>query len=196
MVKNTLTSIVTATAVAIVVSVLALAGFNTPQPVVMDQSKSDGLTLAGLETVRLTLGGGVDVIANNRDGGLVFKGGLATTSAATTTVIPSSNIVGFNTILYKPLRPNVTLQLPASTTFPQSFLPRAGDRTRILFFNATTTTTGSQNNVGFAGGTGTLVKVASSTPAGTASTTGQNAMEITILRKPNTDLLFLLEPYK
>lgn len=190
MTKNLLTSGITAAVVAIVVSILALAGGHSAQPVV-DQSPQLGSTI---ETIRSTFAGGVDMNSNFRDGGLVFKGAFATTSSGTV-ALSAGNIVGFSTIFFTPQTANATVQLPASTTFPQSFLPRAGDRTEIFFLNASSTTAiGSL--VGIGPGTGTLVTVGSTTPASTASTTGQNGMRISILRKPNTDLLFSISPFR
>ena len=186
MIKNIITSLSISVAVTIFIVSLATGTGETPAETFSSQ----------IETVRVTLGGGADVVAVPLSGGLIFKGANQKTTTAAATALTANEIVGFNTLIVNAGIPASTLQLPASTTFPQSFLPRAGDRTSITFLAATTTTGVANSLIGFTGGTGTIVLVASSTPAGTASTTGTLGMRIDIVRKVNTDLLFLVEPFK
>ncbi len=149
--------------------------------------------LGGVSTVKEVFGSGIEIYSNIQDGGLIYRGINTFAPAATTLSLTAQNIIGAQTMVINPLRNNLTVYLPASTTFPSSFLPRSGDRTSISVFNSTTTT---GTVLGFTGGSGTLVTVASTTIVGTASTTNQNIMRIGIMRKPNTDLLFYFEPFK
>lgn len=188
--KNIITSIISAGIVAIIVVTLALSGQKaTPAP----SSSPD--VLGALETTKLTLGQGAEIYPSNRDGGLIFRGALARTISSSPDSISVGNIIGYSTLLLTPTVSNVIVSLPASTTFPSSYLPRPGDRTQIVIFNASSTA-GNQSLLGFAPNTGTIVQVASTTNAGTASTTGQTGMVVNIMRKPNTDLLFMFAPFK
>lgn len=194
MVKNILTSLFTSFIVAIVAISIVITGVkkDTVQP-------SPSKLGSTIETVKVTFGAGAEIIPNRFDGGLIYKQSLATSTLATIETLPTSNIISYSTIMLTPNTPNLNLYLPASTTFPQSFLPRAGDRTEIVLFNASSTT-GLASNMGLVSGSGTLITVASTTAtsaiAATASTTGQNLMRISIIRKPNTDLLFTVSTFK
>ena len=103
MVKNTLTSIVTAAVVSVIVVVLALAGFNKPQAVTTDPQGDP--TLAGIETVRTTFGSGIRVSSPSTKGTILSPilagtvncsgalGGTATITASTTGIV-DCNVTG------------------------------------------------------------------------------------------------------
>ena len=89
-----------------------------------------------------------------------------------------------------------TLTLPASSTMSH-ILSRNGSMRTWYIRNATTTAT----NLTIAGGTGTLLKQATSTnQAGSkiifGDTDGANIGRVTLIRKSNTDFEALFEPFR
>lgn len=85
------------------------------------------------------------------------------------------------------------LSFPATSTLT-SFIPVAGQTRTIFIRNATTT---ASVDLGVSGGTGVLLKVASSSPAFIAGDTdGSNYGVVTLLRKANTDIEALFSMYK
>lgn len=194
MVKNILTSTITAVIVAVVVVGLALSGGAKPVA-----PSNEGTNLAGISTVREIFGQGFEaqpsvIQGNLTHRNLVVSNSLVSTSSSLTsyTAIPR-DFVGYSTVVINPIVGSLNVTLPASTTFPSTFLPRIGDRTDFILFNASTT---AGINIGILAGTGSLVEVASSTSAAvTASTSPAKATRVEIIRKWNTDLVFLVSPF-
>jgi hypothetical protein len=71
-------------------------------------------------------------------------------------------------------------------------VPNAGD-TRSFFIRNSTTTAGSNGNVILAGGAGTLLKKATSTPTLVGDSDGSNVARVTFTRKANTDIIAAVE---
>lgn len=193
--NNIFASVVSSVIAAVVVLGLFLSGSKPSPATTPAPAQNFGSTV---ETVRVTLGQGFDALAGSSVSGPITQNRtLATSStAATGNVLLASQLATFSTILYTPLVTNTNIYLPASTTFPYTFLPKAGDRTQLIIFNATTT---SGIKIGIVPGAGSLVATASTTILGvaaTASTTATNAMVVHILRKPNTDLLYMISAYQ
>ena len=113
-------------------------------------------------------------------------GAVATTSTGTATLTAAQMLYG---VIQHTNAGAATLTLPASTTM-SSFAPTAGTCQQVVFLNVGT---GVDT---LAGGTGTLLAVASTTATGAALKT-VNASGIAVLigcRKVNTDLQFLMTP--
>jgi len=90
---------------------------------------------------------------------------------------------------------DATLSFPASSTLT-SFIPTSG-QTRTLFIRNATTT--ASIDLTISGGTGVLLKNASSSPSAptiSGDTDGANYGVITLIRKANTDIEALLEIFK
>lgn len=121
-----------------------------------------------------------------------FYGALYSTSTVqTASTLAASELAGYSTISVTPTGGSLTLTLPASSTLT-TWLPNIGDTTSFVMFNASTT---AGVNVVIAGGTGTTLVTASSSV--TNSTIGPaSAGRFEVLRKPNTDLLFMMVPFK
>ncbi len=116
------------------------------------------------------------------DGGILQSSTFATSSAASADFL-AANIIGINSILVTPSTA-VTLGLPATTTLA-SFVPNAGDRVSIAIVNASAST-----NLTIAGGTGTLLKNASTT----AVIPGGGVGLLEFVRKANTDIAVFFTP--
>jgi hypothetical protein len=116
----------------------------------------------------------------------IVSGGLTATSTGTTVTLAASDFVGYSTISVTPRISTATLTLPASSTL-SAFLPNAGDRVSISVINATST---AGVNVTLAGGSGTLLQLASTTssirPGGMAT--------LNVVRKANSDIIFQMIP--
>lgn len=130
---------------------------------------------------------GVQVGGGSYNQGFVQSGINSTTTTATASVLSATDLVGYSELHLTVSTGSLTLTLPASSTL-SAFLPNAGDYTQFILYNATTT---SGINVTLAAGTGTLLESASST----AATTAQRASMVTVLRKVNTDLIFMIQPF-
>ena len=107
--------------------------------------------------------------------GVTYSNAFATTSNGAGT-LTASNITGKGTIL-STNSAVLTLTLPASSTLT-GFIPKAGDRTRMVVVNQGTAV------LTLAGGTGTFLQTASSTKA--VNIGGTAILEF--VRKTNTDI--------
>lgn len=116
----------------------------------------------------------------------IFTGTNSTSTPLVATTLLNSDIVGYTTISMTPNTANLLLTLPASSTL-STWLPLAGNAVTFYLLNATTT---AGVNIGLYPGIGTLIQQASTT----ATTTSQRYSEIKVVRKPNTDLLFMIIP--
>ncbi len=152
----------------------------------------------------LVVTGSITVSGTTTNAGAVYStggssvGGLASLTIAgalpaSTTLTQANLLNSFISVL--PTTGSGTVFLPASTTLT-NFLPNAGDCTRFVIFNATTT---AGQMIGLAPGTGTLLEIASTTAAvntvSTGSTTPSRASIVTACRKANTDIIFMSSPF-
>lgn len=188
MIKNIIAAAVT----SLIVAVLALS--VTPAP---SQAPSDIKPLGSqIETTQINFGAGFITGAEAFVGkGLTKRGVNATSTSATSQALIPRDIIGYSTLVITPTVGKVNMTLPASTTFPTTFLPKSGDRTDFIFFNATTSTA-LNGTIGFVPGAGSLIEVASSTAiAMTASTSPQKGTKVEILRKWDSDLIFFVAPF-
>ena len=128
--------------------------------------------------------------------GVFQQGG---TVYATSTVVAAATLIGStlstaNIVDYTTNLSAVTITLPASTTMPLG--DDVGSMRTIWIRNATTTAL----NLTIAGGTGTLLKVASSTNGGAAviygDTDGGNHARLDFLRKANSDIEVFMTTFK
>ena len=120
----------------------------------------------------------------------VYSGILATSTTATSYTATSSDVVGYNTILLTPNVGSLSFTLPATTSYTLSnWLPVAGQRVEMFWFNATTT---SGINITVVGNTnnGSILENASTS----AVISPQKGALIEVMRKPNSDLLWTLIP--
>lgn len=123
-----------------------------------------------------------------------FGGGIyATSTNDTTATMLASDIDVENVVDFTPLVPSITLALPASSTL-NAMIPNAGDTRSIIIRNATTTA-GSNGSVTIAGGTGTLLKRATSTSAILGDTDGSNFALVTFTRKADTDIIAAVQMF-
>ena len=83
---------------------------------------------------------------------------------------------------------DATLSFPASSTL-SAFIPTAGQTRTIYIRNATTT---AAMDLTIAGGTGVLLKKATSTATIVGDTDGANYAQVDLTRKANTDIEALL----
>ena len=93
--------------------------------------------------------------------------------------------------------PAIPLSLPASSTL-SSFAPTAGNVRTVYIRNSTTTAT-TLGDVIIAGGTGTLLKIASSSPSAAVllgDTDAGNYSKLDFVRKSNTDFEVLITSFK
>lgn len=116
---------------------------------------------------------------------------VATSSQSATITVAAADLrqwVTASQVSYTPGLNLLTLTLPASTTLT-SLVPKAGDKQDFCFRNATST---SGTEITFAGGTGSLLNVASSSVSAVGSKvvrTGQLAC-FTVMRQPSTATTF------
>lgn len=180
--------------IALLVIVLGVVIYkgSTPTKVGDSSTISQGMNFGGLVYTQ---------------GGIQFGGGsssLTIASSSTTTALTAVNFgtnnVGvvnsnYNLILITTGTTTYTeaINLPASSTFPTSFLPNAGDSDDIYFYAASTTA----SNLILVSGTGFTIK----SPIGVASTTAASStlqaggvVVMNILRLPSGNLLGLLMP--
>lgn len=128
---------------------------------------------------------------------ITVGGGIRATSTNDTTATLLASDMDFEKVIdFTPLVPGITLAFPASSTLP-NFLPNAGD-TRTLFIRNATTTAATSGNVTIAGGTGTLLKNASSSPSVKVlkgDTDAGNYARFDIIRKANRDFEVLMQTF-
>jgi hypothetical protein len=185
------------------VVLLALTGFNTfsvltqKSPVLGGSTSGDwnvGGNLAVTGTSALT---GATSFTSTLTASTFTQGGGVTSTSTSGAVVPllASNFDTENVIDVTLNVQDATLSFPATTTLT-SFIPVSG-QTRTLFIrNATTTAT---MDITITGGTGVLLKNASSSPSAAiiyGDTDGANYGRITLIRKANTDIEALLDQYK
>ncbi len=87
---------------------------------------------------------------------------------------------------------DATLSFPATSTL-RSFLPNAGDTRKLFIRNASTT---AAMDLTITGGTGVLLKNASSTAVIVGDTDGANFAIIELIRKANTDIEAIMTPFR
>lgn len=135
--------------------------------------------------------------------GAVTQGGgiRATSTTNTSETLLATDFDTENVIDYTANTGDTTLTLPASTTLT-SFLPTAGQMRTVWIRNATTT---AATDLIIVGGSGTLLKVASSTNqigGGVGAqqingdTDGGNHARLDFVRKANTDIEVMMTPYR
>lgn len=150
-----------------------------PSDSVAGVTNLDALTL---DNGNLTVSNGTFSVsgAATFDGGIVQSSALATSTNGNATTLAESDLQGYNSILYTPNVSDVTLTLPASSTL-DTFIPNAGDRVSIAIVNATTTT---GIDITLAGGSGTLLRSATTTKTILSNSIGI----LDFVRKSNTDV--------
>ncbi len=163
------------------------AGYYLAKP---SQSNLGGLSERDIRAVSLGVG---QTSASQRfmvsSNGVTTQGGVLSTSTPASLTLQASDIVDRATLFVTPTTGATTLTLPASTTLAAlNFLPNAGDRTRIVIVNASTTVA---KNLTIAAGTGSLL-VSASTTAQIQSGANGGVGNIEIIRKANSDYLFQL----
>lgn len=142
--------------------------------------------------------GSPEILTYLRVHGVFTQGGgiRATSSVNSAETLLGTDFDEENVIDYTSNVSDVTLTLPASTTVPLS--EKVGSVRTLYLRNATTT---AAIDITIAGGTGTLLKVASSTnQAGTqiiyGDTDGGNHARLDFLRKANSDIEVLMTVFK
>ena len=133
--------------------------------------------------------------------GMTYGGGIYATSTASTTAtatLASQGMIGYNMISFTVGTSTATVvaTLPASSTFPSTFLANVGDSATLYFYAASTT----GSNIQLASSTGfavyTSAGVGSSTNTGGYTTTAGKVSVLDIVRLPTTDLQATLMPTK
>lgn len=132
-------------------------------------------------------------------GGAFTQGGGVRATSTSGTVVPLL-ATDFDTENLIDVTLNVqsgTLSFPATTSLASTFLPATGMVRELFVRNATTT---AATALTISGGTGILVKFASSTPATTGlmsgDTDGANMAKVVLIRKANTDIEALVTFFK
>lgn len=130
-----------------------------------------------------------DVYSYFRVHGVFTQGGgvRATSTVNAAETLLASDFDEENVIDYTLNQQDATLTLPASTTIPG--IPYAGNVRSVYIRNATTT---AAMDLTIAGGTGTILKKATSTATIKGDTDGDNYARIDFVRKANTDIDALL----
>ena len=138
---------------------------------------SGGLTLSGAAVVgTFTQGGGI----------------TSTSTTATVGTLQAADVDTENVIDVTPLTAGMTLTLFASTT---AGCPSTAGQTRTIFIRNATTT--AATNVTIAGGTGVILKRASSTVGSLiqGDTDASNYAKLEVTKKANTDCVALMTLY-
>lgn len=122
-----------------------------------------------------------------------FKRGgtaVATTSQAITThTLTAAELRETTSYISWDVGANITLTTMASTSAPFVGL-RAGEAIEVFFYNATTST---GTTATFAAGTGVDLQ---EDEGGTVIVNGLEVSKLTFLKKANSDILFIVEPYQ
>lgn len=124
---------------------------------------------------------------------LVQGGGLRATSSNASSKLLASDFDTENTIDFNPLKPSLTLTLPASSTLT-ALAPVTG-QVRTIYIRNATSTAAANGSFTIAGAAGTLLKVSSSTASGKVvrgDTDASNYARLDFIRKANTDLVVLM----
>jgi hypothetical protein len=148
--------------------------------------------------------GQVTASSSIRSTASVYSGGSNSTTTSAGTIatgggaftLIASDIVNYSSISANPIIASTTWILPASTTLTTAgWLPNAGDSTNFVIYNATSSVA---VGLGLKGGTGSLLKLAT-TSAGTsatiATTTSGDSLLIRAIRKADTDILFIVSQF-
>lgn len=122
--------------------------------------------------------------------GLIEGGGIRATSTTGSTMPLVLSDFDVETVIDATLNQvDATISFPASSTLA-NFLPRAGDTKTLLIRNASTTAT---MDLTVAGGTGVLLKNATSTAQIRGDSDGANFATVKLTRKANRDIEALLD---
>lgn len=124
-------------------------------------------------------------------GGALTQGGGIRATSTTGTVVPllAADFDNENMIDITLNVQDATLSFPATTTLGSNFLPTAGMMRTFFIRNATTT---ASMDLTITGGTGFLLKKATSTAIILGDTDGAGYAELNLIRKANTDIEVLL----
>src|SRR3990167_5737634 len=123
--------------------------------------------------------------------GAVSQGGGIRATSTTGTVVPllAADFDNENMIDITLNVQDATLSFPSTTTLSSNFLPTAGMMRTFFVRNATTT---ASMDITLTGGTGMLLKKATSSAIITGDTDGGNYAQFNLIRKANTDIEVLL----
>jgi len=176
-------------------SVKSLGGITNYDSLTLGEDLIVGGTtsITGATTFTGAIGAGVVVTDTFTQGG----GVRATSTIGTVVPLLASDFDTENMIDVTLNVQDATLSFPASSTLT-SFIPNTGDSRKLFVRNASTT---AAMDITVSGGTGVLLKVASTTGDGTnaiitGDTDGANFGIIQLIRKANTDIEAFLNVYK
>lgn len=140
----------------------------------------------------LTLGEDLVVSGTSDVSTFTQGGGIRSTSTNDTTALLLASDFDTESIIdFTPNITGITLSLPASSTMT-SFAPTAGDIRTVYIRNATTTV---DIGVIIAGGTGTLLRTASTTSTIMGDVGGNTYGQLIFIRKADTDFDVLFQTY-
>lgn len=152
-------------------------GISEGNPNIMSGFGTGSISATGLITSSST------IYAGN---GLLQGGVLSTTTGASMT-LRASDFSTQSLISMLPTVGAITVTMPASTTL-NSLLPNAGDSKEFVFHNSTTT---AAQSITIAGGTGTLLQIASSS----AKILPTSSADFRLVRKVNGDVIVEMIPF-
>lgn len=189
--------------IGLVVAILIAAGayfFPQVKEVAVDLGRASGLSHFQTESFLQGLAGGQQDQFQVSNSGVLTQGGrvLSTTTNGTVT-LSASEFLNYGNIVNNPFSPATTIKMPTKATLlaaDPTFLKNAGDRTTRYYFNSTSS---AIQLTTFAGNTGMIMQVASSTSAhNSASTIGNYGSAIfTFWRSAtSTDIYFTVETFK
>lgn len=163
--------------------------------------KNSGLSHFQTESFLQGLAGGLRDQFQVSKSGVVTQGGtVLSTSTQGTVTLSASEFLNYGNIVNTPVAMAGTIKMPSKATLlaaDPTFLLNAGDRTTRYFFNATGTATSLTT---FAGNTGMIMQVASSTNGtanGVTTISGYGSAMMTFWRSStSTDIYFQLQTFK
>lgn len=164
MLKNILTSAVVS--VIVVVTGLLIGFHAAPNPATDGASYGATVGTTHIESLNISKGPFSMSFPNS-------------TTTGTAVTLQQSDIQPYNSLLVMPGVGASTITLPASSTL-SAMVPKVGDVFQLMVINATSSTA----TVTIVGGTGTLLKKATTTPAVAPGSIG----ELEFVRKANTDI--------
>ncbi len=183
----------------IVVAIIAIGGYMFPS-VSADLGKASGVSHFQLESFLQGITGGQRDQFSVTNGGLVTQGGTVT-STSSPTLLTASNVISSKTIVIVPNLVSGTVTLPtlaSITAATPNFIPNPGDMTERTVIVSTTTT---NTLVTFAGNTGMIFQLASTTntassATGVTSIVGAGSAKLTFMRSatsttPNTGNIYV-----
>jgi len=185
--RNKLTIILSA--VALVIAIVAL--LKPSGKIITQMIGAEGDTnFTNLVAEDITASGNVAITGSLSSGTFTEYGGIRATSTIGNAVpLLASDFDTENVIDVTLNVLDATLSFPATTTLT-SFIPTAGQTRTLLIRNATTT---AAMDLTITGGTGVLLKNATSTAVIKGDTDGANYGIIKLIRKANTDIEALLQ---